>query len=282
MITVFASASDLGVVGSAGNWRFDHGVDHWAIRELESDATVVPIPAQTGSRLVYFTFSTSAFLNQRFTLSKPAAAIFLPEDFVSAIVGQRNTWFLNPISETDYESQIHGQGRTHSDSEIQSTLGHKIAIRELMEDYQRFDVEQPIDLRSKLEEVFSLARGEHFEDGIETSFSRAIGEFVRRHKLGAIDVIRRATEHNLYRDTYVAEALLWIGELDDDETESARRILLEEACGSPSLSIRDAAVSGLSYLGAAGSKEQLERMLDVEHVKGIRANIHAVLAYLRG
>ncbi len=139
----------------------------------------------------------------------------------------------------------------------------------------------PVDLSQELADVFSLAAGEHFEDGMETKFSLKIGQFIRAHRLLAISAFQRGVEQNRFRASHVAEALLWIGELDDDITEHARRNLLESACNSDYVSIRDAAVSGLSYLGAAESKYRLERMLKFERVKGVRANIKAVLAYLR-
>lgn len=141
--------------------------------------------------------------------------------------------------------------------------------------------ESRTDLSQELAEVFSLAAGEHFEDGMDNRFSRALGRFIRDHKLAAVATMGRAIELNLFRESYVSEALLWIGELDDNETEIERRILLESACDSYSVSIRDSAVSGLSYLGAAESKDRLENMLTVEPVKGVRVNIEAVLAYLR-
>ena len=164
---------------------------------------------------------------------------------------------------------------------VHTTDAQVVEYADQFADMEWVTLENPVDLDIVLEEVISLAAGEHFEDGIETRFSRAIGWFILSHRFAAIDSIGKAIKRNIFRDTYVAEALLWIGELDDDETEYARRGLLEAACGSNSVTLRDAAVSGLSYLGAAGSKERLEKMLKVERVKGIRANIEAVLAYLR-
>ena len=137
------------------------------------------------------------------------------------------------------------------------------------------------DLRRQLQEVFALAAGEHFEDGMDTEFSHELQRFIKAQGLEAIATLRRAMERYLFRETYLAEALLWIGELDDNETSEARRNLLEGACGSDSVSIRDAAISGISYLGATKSKERLEGMLQVEPVDGVRANIEAVLAYIR-
>ncbi len=165
------------------------------------------------------------------------------------------------------------------DSDAQSTAEslHEIPVTNLVGTTE----EDRIDLSRELAKVFSLAAGEHFEDGMDTMFSREIGRFVRTHGLLAIANYRRAIEQNLFRESYLAEALLWIGELDNDETREARRILLEDACSSESVSVRDAAVSGLSYLGAAKSKRRLEKMLTVERVKDVRANIEAVLAYIR-
>ncbi len=136
-------------------------------------------------------------------------------------------------------------------------------------------------LSNELRSIFELAALEDFEDGVETEFSREVGRFIERYSIAAIDTIRTAMDQNLYRDTYVAEALLWIGDLEDDETANARRTLLENACWSESASLRDAAITGLSYLGAFNSIRHLERRLDVERVKGVRANIEAILAYLR-
>ena len=131
-----------------------------------------------------------------------------------------------------------------------------------------------------LEAVFRLAAGENFEDGVETEFSRRLEDFVKYHGKIGILLLRSAMSEERFREQYIAEALLWIGDMEHENTKDARRLLLENALDSESVFIRDAAVSGLSYLGDLKSIPRLSKAQEGESSQAVRINIEAVLRYL--
>jgi len=134
---------------------------------------------------------------------------------------------------------------------------------------------------AELETVFELAAGEDFEDGIETAFSRQLEKFVKDYGSVGILSIHLAISKELFSEPYIAEALLWLGDMEHERTKNTRRLLLENALDSKSVFIRDAAVSGLSYLGDPKSIVRLSEALTEEPSQGIRTNIKTVLKYLR-
>lgn len=273
---------DMRTVNNSGKWSTEHETGQWTIKGVGTEIHVVPHGRLGQSAIEYRALSQPTVLNQQFSLSRSPADTGARAHF-SAPVNRNQflAWYSNPIPVQEDIPQMFGRGTLQEVDVAQTTFDQTdlIGDRTLVKPWTV--VLEHIDLDHVLAEVFTLAAGEHFEDGLDTKFSRAIGGFIKRHRLVAIDTFKRAFAQNLFRDTYVAEALLWIGEFDDDETASARRTLLENACWSDSPFLRDAAVSGLSYLGAADSIRLLESRLDIERVKGVRANIAAVLAYLR-
>lgn len=131
-----------------------------------------------------------------------------------------------------------------------------------------------------LEEVFGLAAGENFEDGVETEFSRRLEGFVKYHSKVGISLLQSAISKERFREQYIAEALLWIGDMEHENTKDVRRRLLENALDSESVFIKDAAVSGLSYLGDPKSISRLSKAQEEEASQAVRINIESVLKYL--
>lgn len=133
---------------------------------------------------------------------------------------------------------------------------------------------------NELRRIFELAVGESFEDGMETEFSRQLEKFVKDHAGVGILSIYLAIAKKTFNEQHIAEALLWIGDMEHDSTKNARRLLLENALDSESVFIRDAAVSGLSYLSDPRSIPRLSKAQEEESAQGICANIKTVLKYL--
>lgn len=137
------------------------------------------------------------------------------------------------------------------------------------------------EIANDLVGVFDLAKGEDFEDGVETEFSQKLEQFIEHYGSQAISAIQAAYNQKKFPEQYFAEALLWIGDMEHDSTRNLRRNLLENALKSESVFIRDAAVTGLSYLSDPRSIQPLSEALEKELAEGIRTNIEGVLAYLR-
>ena len=136
--------------------------------------------------------------------------------------------------------------------------------------------------------VFESGRGEHFENGVETHFSNGIEMFIRQYHVLAIDVIQTACIYladrfpPIYREYLCAEALFWVGDLEDRCTEVRRRALLESALWATTISLQDAAVSALSYMGSWQSIEPLEarkKACHEVHDRALLTNINSVLKY---
>ena len=143
------------------------------------------------------------------------------------------------------------------------------------------DVKAPADLSQELSSIFELAAGEDFEDGVETEFSRRIEEFVRNSGLRGISLIEQALIAGTYREQYIAEALLWIGDMEHEESRAERRQLLKHALTSESIFVFDAAVSALSYLGDTSCIPALEETLEGVTFQPVRVNIENTIRYLR-
>lgn len=135
-------------------------------------------------------------------------------------------------------------------------------------------------IMKELELIFDLAKGENFEDGIETEFSQGIEIFINKHGVLAQKILETVIRHKIFAEQYIAEALLWIGDMEHDSTKDQRRSLLENALDSESVFIRDAAVSGLSYLSDPRSIQRLTEALKKESSQRVRTNIEGVLEYL--
>lgn len=275
-------ALDVSFWDDTAIWPTAHGTGQWPIKDMDAEFLIVPYGSLSGSVEVYHAFSRPKIHDKTIGLSRSFASTLAPGSYSDTVNrSQLADWNLNPIRNRDAESDMFELGTQQAIGDARSSFG-KIAITVKHTGCRSWTVvEVANDLGPVLDEIFSLAEGEDFENGVETRFSLEIGRFIVACGFEGVVELRRAVEQDLYRETYLAEALVWIGELDDDSTVYERRALLENACGSESASLRDAAVTGISYLGAAESKARLERMLDLEHVRGVRAHIEAVLAYLR-
>ena len=132
--------------------------------------------------------------------------------------------------------------------------------------------------------VFKSGRGEHFEDGMESDFSKGIESFILKYHVCAVGYIKNQMFMGKEQPEYlVAEAMLWVGDLEDRRTEVARRDLLETAVfNGDSVRIQDAAVSGISYMGSwqsIGHLETLKKNCHESHDSALLTNINNVLKY---
>ncbi|MDR3614727.1 MAG: HEAT repeat domain-containing protein [Candidatus Obscuribacterales bacterium] len=109
-------------------------------------------------------------------------------------------------------------------------------------------MEDDRDLEPSLKRLGTLACESDFEDGMETSFSLAIVDLVRAHGGDAVNALERWINTKASNTEAAAEALRWIGRVDDSPTHEYRRWLLERSLASGIARIRDGAVIGLSSL----------------------------------
>jgi hypothetical protein len=131
-------------------------------------------------------------------------------------------------------------------------------------------------LYSRIESIFWAAKGEFFEDGMESTFSRQLNSVVKKYGNDAMEVITCLIVYERVNPEVADEALRWLGRMEDSESYEYRRWLLERSLNLSSHRVRDGAILGLAsmddkhaipYLKHAMAKEQCaELKVDMEQV----------------
>ncbi len=188
---------------------------------------------------------------------------------------------LSPIGNISWKLEEPNPAMYHDDTGIVGTIRPEQSNSTGV--YRAFErsLYNVLDKVNDLKSVFQLAVGEHFEDGMESNFSLAVEQFILHNGYEGVLAFGLVIHEQLFNENYIAEALSWIGDLDDPTTRVSRRIVLETALTSESFLIRDSAISALSYLGDPNSIIPLEKLLKEERSKAVCTNIEVVLRYLR-
>lgn len=188
---------------------------------------------------------------------------------------------LSPIGSISWKPDESSPAMYRNDTGIVGTI--KLEQKNLTSVDRTFErlLYNVLDKVNDLNSVFQLAVGEHFEDGMESDFSLTVEQFILDNGYEGVLAFGLVIHGQLFNEHYIAEALSWIGDLDDPTTRVLRRIVLEAALTSESFFIKDSAVSALSYLGDPKSIMPLEKLLENEQSKAVCTNIEVVLRYLR-
>jgi len=104
-------------------------------------------------------------------------------------------------------------------------------------------------LADKIKQLFRSARGQVFEDGVDSDFSKELVSIIESDGALALEIIKNLVGVGSLNNEVLSEALRWIGSMEDEKSHVGRRQLLEESLSSESSKVRDGATIGLSYLG---------------------------------
>ncbi len=138
----------------------------------------------------------------------------------------------------------------------------------------------PESVTRELEQLFFSAAHEVFEDGVESEFSCRFVELVRTSGDTAL-LETGALLHSLSTPVHVAaEALRWLGRIDDSVTHNHRRWILADSLRHRSILVRDAAVAGLAALDDPSVKPYVQRALVVESSAQLREDLSQLLEQL--
>lgn len=160
---------------------------------------------------------------------------------------------------------------TRSPVEAHETTGNITAAR---------DVLFASTIEEQIKRVFREAIGQDFEDGMESTFSRAVVAIIEERGRKAIDALTRLVAANVIDTELISEALRWIGSMDDAGTHDARRELLEGCLGHSHYLVRDGAICGLSGLEDATSISEVKRALDREPYPQLAEDLEQLLCDL--
>ena len=134
------------------------------------------------------------------------------------------------------------------------------------------------EIERATERLFETAKDEHFEDGMESAFSRRLISLIETY----CEPMKELLAYWLVRekaDPYVvSEALRWIGHMDHPISHRFRRWLLERCLKSPSSIVRDGAALGLAAMDDSEAIPSLREAIENEACDELRMNLEQVLA----
>jgi len=136
------------------------------------------------------------------------------------------------------------------------------------------------DLYSKIEAIFWIAKGEIFEDGMESTFSKQLKSFVIRYGSNALEVITCLIVYEKVDPEVAGEALRWLGRIDHAESYEYRRWLLERSLKLSSTRARDGAILGIASMDDKHAIFYLKCAMDKERCFELKADMEAVLEQL--
>ena len=132
-----------------------------------------------------------------------------------------------------------------------------------------------------LHRLFRRANDEVFEDGMDSRFSNGLIHVIRTHGTEAVGALERLICTDGVNPEVAAEALAWIGRMDDEQTHQVRLSLLERTLESPNVCIRDGASIGIESMDDPAVIGSLRKAIDREQCGLLRQNLMDVLEQLK-
>lgn len=140
---------------------------------------------------------------------------------------------------------------------------------------------EPSDaLYLKTEAIFWTAKGEVFEDGMESEFSRKLSYFVKKYSADALEAITCLIVYEKVDSEIAGEALRWLGRVDHAESYEYRRWLLERSLSLSSTRVRDGAILGLASMDDRRAIPYLKIAIKKEQCSELKADMESVLEQL--
>ena len=131
--------------------------------------------------------------------------------------------------------------------------------------------------RSQMALICGAARGEVFEDGMESQFSRGLQRLIEDRGDDAVRELEELFETDRIDAAVAAEALRWLGLMGQGAAYRRRRRLLEEALSADSAEVRDGAVLGLTFLDDPHALESLHAALARESQAWVREGMEQAI-----
>ena len=130
-------------------------------------------------------------------------------------------------------------------------------------------------------QLFSAARNEVFEDGMESIFSRRLTDLIQKHKEQAIRFAEDYLDSEEVDEEVAAETLRQLGHNRHKYTYSSRLSLLVHGLKHDSSMVRDGAILGLASMGDRSVIRQVRDAMLNEEIPELRDDMNDVLEQLR-
>lgn len=140
--------------------------------------------------------------------------------------------------------------------------------------------DKPTEVIRLMQEAFDLSIEETFEDGVQGDFSTKLMGMIEQFGSIAISAMEQIARRDNKHIEASAEALRWIGLIDNPPTHNHRLRLLMKSLDSKWPAMRDAAILGISYLDDPKAKDALVRAMEQEPIPSLRDDIESVIKQL--
>lgn len=143
------------------------------------------------------------------------------------------------------------------------------------------DQEVTAALTSAIDRAFASGEFLEFEDGVENEFTSQLMSMVK--VWGGLGVRELATFmfRPGVRADIVAQALLCLGRIDDEDSYTTRARTLRRGLLAESAKVRDAAAVGIASISDLGASADLAKAIERETIPSLKEDMRAVLASLK-
>lgn len=141
--------------------------------------------------------------------------------------------------------------------------------------------ELPDGFRPILWNLCAAAKGQYFEDGMDSSFSITLIRVITQYGDSAINELAYLILREMVDDEVASEALRQLGQMDHPASYYSRRWLLEKSlleCSSAM--VRDGALLGIALLDDRHAIPSVQRALQQEQCQELHESIQQVLEQL--
>ena len=140
--------------------------------------------------------------------------------------------------------------------------------------------ETPVELSRKIAVLFEAAKDQHFEDGMESEFSRELTTLIAAYGNMTVQELAYLVLSEKVNAEVASEALRWLGNMPHDASFHFRLWLLERSllCSSPM--VRDGALLGLASLDDPRAIPYIKRAIEREQCEALRNNMEQALVQL--
>jgi hypothetical protein len=136
-------------------------------------------------------------------------------------------------------------------------------------------------LEIAIDSIFHRWARTRFEDGVLSHFSIALIELINAFGNEAVEAIASKVLNRTTNPESAAEALRWIGRIDDRKTHGMRKWLLTSSLFSSSPRVRDGAVLGLGSMDDKNTLSAVQAAARVEQSKWLKDDMCALIAQLQ-
>lgn len=138
----------------------------------------------------------------------------------------------------------------------------------------------PQQLDRKVERIFRAAEDLHFEDGMDSPFSRDLVTLVTSQGRSAYELLTYWIVLEKASPEVATEALRWLGAMEDEPSYHFRRWLLERSLRLSSPTVRDGAGLGLAAMDDPHAIPHLREAIAPETCQELRELLEQVLTQL--